>query len=314
MKLAVLMDKLDKIKAYKDSSVAMLKSAQQRGFECFFFTQDDLYIQNGEAFASSYKISVLDESIISWASVDRVGDISLVNFDIILVRLDPPFNMEYLYTLQILELAKLRGVLVANRPSSLCMLGEKMYTTHFSSLCPPTLVSASRDKLKAFWQQYQDVIFKPLDAMGGRNIFHVNAEGANLSVILDFLTSNQQTMIMAQQYIPEITTGGDKRILLINGKPIPYALARMPAKGDFRGNLDAGASGRVVELTTRDYAICDKISQSLQDMGLYFVGIDVIGDYLTEINITSPTCIVEITQATGIDISGEYIDFLAQIR
>lgn len=310
MRLAVFMDPIEHIKAYKDSSVAMLKSAQEQGIECYFFTPKDLYTSAKGAVAKIQKITILDENAEVWAEVSDAGRENLNFFDIILVRLDPPFDMQYIYALQLLALAEKDGVLVANKPSSLCNLGEKTYTLEFSQCAPPTLVSANINELKAFWDEHRDVIYKPLDVMGGRGIFHIDNSRQNLSGALELLTHDESTMIMAQRYIPEIMTKGDKRVLLINGEPIPYALARMPAEGDFRGNLNAGSTGIVTELTENEYRICKEIAPSLRDRGLYFVGIDIIGEYLTEINITSPTCIREINRETGLDIAGDYIQFL----
>lgn len=310
MRLAVFMDPISTIQAYKDSSVAMLKSAEQQGLECYFFTPHDLYARDGEPFANTKSIKILDENTQNWAEVADVGPKKLNYFDIILVRLDPPFDMQYIYALQLLALAEEAGVLVANKPSSLCNLGEKTYTLNFPECAPPTIVTSNLKELKSFWEEYRDVIYKPLDSMGGRGIFHVDSSGQNLSGVLEVLTLEGQKMIMAQRYIPEIITHGDKRVLLINGEPIPYALARIPAAGDFRGNLHAGGTGIVTPLTANENKICASISKSLQNLGLYFVGIDIIGGYLTEINITSPTCIKEINQETGLDIAGDYIKFL----
>lgn len=310
MNLAIFMDPLTKIKAYKDSSVAMLKSAEACGLNCYYFTPCDLYCTDAGPFAYVKQIKILDEYADNWAEVQDVGEKSLSFFDIILIRLDPPFNMQYIYALQVLELAEKSGVLVANRPSSVARFGEKTYTLHFKDCIRPSLVSSSIEKLKDFWKNHQDVVFKPLDAMGGQGVMRVDKTGQNLGAILELLTQDEQTMIMAQKYIPEILTKGDKRILLINGEPVPYALARMPKAGEFRGNLRAGGTGIVVPLEDNDYKICEKISDNLRNNGLYFVGIDVIGDYLTEINITSPTCIKEINKETNLDIATDYIKFL----
>lgn len=310
MRLAVFMDPLHTIQAHKDSSVAMLKSAEQQGLECYFFTPDDLYAKGEKAFARVKAIKILDENMRNWADVRDVGLRDLNDFDIILVRLDPPFDMQYIYALQLLALAEKAGVLVANKPSSLCTLGEKTYTLNFPECVPPTIVTANVEELKSFWEEHKNVIYKPLDSMGGRGIFHIDSSGQNLAGVLEVLTLESHKMIMAQRYIPEIITGGDKRVLLINGAPIPYALARIPASGDFRGNLRAGGKGVVMPLTDDEYRICQHISASLKSFGLYFVGIDIIGGYLTEINITSPTCIKEINQETGLDIAGDYIRFL----
>ena len=314
MKLAVLMDPVSQIKAYKDSTVAMIKSAEAMGWSCVYFTLQDMYCLKGQAYARVSSIQVIDDTKKDWALVKPLGEAPLHEFDIILMRKDPPFTMEYIYATYALELAERQGVLVANKPQSLRDANEKFFTLSFPQCCPLTLVSKDIERLRDFWQKEKNVIFKPLEGMGGASIFHVNEEGYNLSVILEILTQNQTVSIMAQQYIPEIKKTGDKRILLINGEPVPYALARIPAKGELRGNLARGAEGKVVALTKRDRFLCQQLSPTLQKMGLYFVGIDVIGDYLTEINVTSPTCIREISAETNLDIAGDYLRSLAQVR
>jgi glutathione synthase len=314
MKLAVLLDPLVRLKPYKDTSIAMIKSAQQMGWDCVYFTQKDLYCREGHAYARVYSIRIGDEHHSDWAISKDLGEKPLSDFDIILMRKDPPFDMEYIYTTYALELAERDGVLVANKPQSLRDANEKFFTLNFPQCTPTTLVSREISKLKEFWHTHQNVIFKPLEGMGGSAVFHVDQRGGNLSVILEVLTKSQTISIMAQHYIPEIASKGDKRILLINGQPVPYALARIPAKGELRGNLAAGARGEVVSLTERDHWICSEIAPTLQAKGLYFVGIDVIGDYLTEINVTSPTCLREIEAETKLDIAGDYLKNLEKIR
>lgn len=314
MKIAVLMDPLSYIKPYKDTTVAMIQSANQLGWLCVYFTQKDLYCREGKAYANVHEIYTGDEHQLNWAKTKPLGEKPLSDFDIVLMRKDPPFDMEYIYTTYALELAEQEGVLVANKPHSLRDANEKFFTLNFPQCCPDTLVSMDIERLKAFWAKHRNVIFKPLAGMGGSSVFHVDEEGRNLSVILEVLTKGQSLTIMAQQYIPQIATLGDKRILLINGEPIPYALARIPAKGELRGNLAAGATGTVVAITDRDRWICEQIAPVLKTKGLYFVGIDVIGDYLTEINVTSPTCAREISAETGLDITGDYLRCLAGLR
>lgn len=313
MKLAILMDPLSALKPYKDSTVAMIKSAQLMGWGCFYFTQNDLFCRQGKAYANVSSIVVLDENQPNWASTTALGELPLTTFDIVLMRKDPPFDLEYIYATYALELAEREGVLIANKPQSLRDSNEKFFTLSFPQCCPPTLVTREIHRLRQFWEQHRNVIFKPLEGMGGNAVFHVDDDARNLSVILEVLTHGQRVSVMAQHYIPEISTLGDKRILLINGEPIPYALARIPAPGELRGNLAAGARGEVVEINERDRWICSQIAPTLQAKGLYFVGIDVIGDYLTEINVTSPTCIREITAVTGLDIAGDYLRCLASI-
>lgn len=313
MKLAILMDPLHTLKPYKDSTVAMIKSAQKLGWSCAYFTQADLFCREGHAYANVYSIKVGDETSINWATVKPMGEKPLTAFDIILMRKDPPFDMEYIYATYALELAEKEGVLVANKPQSLRDANEKFFTLNFPQCCPTTLVSRDTHHLREFWKEHKNVIFKPLEGMGGRAVFHVNDDARNLSVILEVLTHGQAVSIMAQNYIPEISTLGDKRILLINGEPVPFALARIPASGELRGNLAAGAKGKVVPITERDRWICAEIAPTLKAKGLYFVGIDVIGDYLTEINVTSPTCIREIAGETGLDIATDYLNCLATV-
>lgn len=314
MKLAVFMDPLHTLKPYKDSSIAMIQSAQSVGWSCAYFTKKDVFCREGRAFANVSSIRITDTNSADWAETSPLGEKSLADFDIILMRKDPPFDMEYIYATYALELAEREGVLVANKPQSLRDANEKFFTLNFPQCCPPTLVTSDRDRLRSFWKEHQDVIFKPLEGMGGSAVFHVSADSRNLSVILEVLTHGSTVSIMAQQYIPEISTMGDKRILVINGKPVPYALARIPAKGELRGNLAAGAKGKVVPITDRDRWLCEQLASTLQAKGLYFVGMDVIGDYVTEINVTSPTCIKEIEAETGLDIAGEYLNALAFLR
>jgi glutathione synthase len=313
MKLAILMDPLHTLKPYKDSTVAMIKSAQALGWSCAYFTQADLFCREGHAYANVSSIKVEDDTAINWAAVKPMGEKPLTAFDIILMRKDPPFDMEYIYATYALELAEKEGVLVANKPQSLRDANEKFFTLNFPQCCPSTLVSRDIQHLREFWKEHKNVIFKPLEGMGGRAVFHVNDDARNLSVILEVLTHGQTVSIMAQNYIPEISTLGDKRILLINGEPVPFALARIPAPGELRGNLAAGALGKVVPITDRDRWICAEIAPTLKAKGLYFVGIDVIGDYLTEINVTSPTCIREIAGETGLDIAADYLNCLATV-
>ena len=313
MKLAILMDPLHTIKPYKDSTVAMIKSAQTMDWSCAYFTPSDMFCADGQVYANLQSVSVIDETREDWAKVTPMGEKLLTEFDIILMRKDPPFNLEYIYATYALELAERAGVIVANKPQSLRDANEKFFTLNFPTCCPKTLVSRDIQRLRMFWKTHQNVIYKPLEGMGGRSVFHVDEVGRNLSVILEELTHGQTTSIMAQEYIPDISTLGDKRILLINGEPIPYALARIPLQGELRGNLAAGAEGQVVAINDRDRWICSQIASTLKSKGLYFVGIDVIGDYLTEINVTSPTCIREIAAETGLDIAGNYLRFLATL-
>ena len=313
MKLGILMDPLSVIKPHKDSTVAMMLAAQKMGWSCAYFTLQDVYSTNGHAYANCHAIAVDDNQTTDWASTKPLGDLPLTAFDIILMRKDPPFDMEYIYATYALELAERDGVLIANRPQSLRDANEKFFTFTVPQCCPKTLVSRDIKRLRAFWETHRHVIFKPLEGMGGRAVFHVDKNAHNLSVILEVLTEGQTVSIMAQQYIPEISTLGDKRILLIHGEPVPYALARIPQPGELRGNLAAGGVGHVVPITQRDRWIAAELAPILREKGLYFVGIDVIGDYLTEINVTSPTCLREIVAETGLDIAGDYLRLLQKL-
>ncbi len=306
-KLAILMDPISRIQVYKDSTVAMIKAAQAMGWPVAYFTPADIFCRDGDVYATMHSIKIGDETSTDWATVSNLGDKPLAAFDIILMRKDPPFDIEYIYATYALELAEKKGSLIANKPQSLRDANEKFFTLHFPQCCPETLVTRDTDRLRAFWQKHKNVIFKPLEGMGGKSVFHVDEQGKNLSVILEVLSQSEAVTIMAQTYIPEIVSTGDKRILLINGEPVPYALARIPAKGELRGNLAAGAKGEVVVLTDRDRWICQQLGPVLKEKGLYFVGLDVIGDYLTEINVTSPTCIREIEAVSGLDIAGDYL-------
>lgn len=311
MKLAVMMDSPEGLKPYKDTTIAMIESAHELGWSCVYFTTADLFCIEGKAFARMHEIQVGNVHGANWLTTKDLGEYPLSEFDIILMRKDPPFDLEYIYATYALELAEKTGVLVANKPQSLRDANEKFFSLHFPQCGPLTLVSKDIIRLKTFWKTHQNVIYKPLEGMGGTSVFHVHEDGENLSVILEVLTKNQTTSIMAQRYIPDIVTKGDKRILLINGEPVSHALARIPQKGELRGNLAAGARGEVVPITERDKWIGQQIGPTLKKKGLYFVGIDVIGDYLTEINVTSPTCAREIMNETGIDITGEYLRCLA---
>ncbi len=307
MKVAIVMDPPAQIKPYKDSTVAMILAAQSLGWTVHFLTLPDLYSHQGQAFGRMSSIKVVNDMVIDWADIQLVGDTPLTDYDIVLMRKDPPFNLEYIYATYTLELAEKAGVLVANKPQSLRDANEKYFTSHFPHCCPETLVTQDTARLTQFWQEHKKVIFKPLEGMGGSSVYYVDEKGQNLPVILENLTQYQQKNIMAQKFIPEIYQTGDKRVLLIDGKPVPYTLARIPAKGDMRGNLAAGAKGVVQPLSERDYWIAKQVGPTLKEKGLYFVGIDIIGDYLTEINVTSPTCIREIEAETGLSIAHDLL-------
>ena len=308
VKLGIVMDPIDSIKAHKDSSLAMLLEAQARGWELYYFEQKDLYIYQGVAHGCYQSLRVCDDTQ-HWYTFNDSGELPLAELDVILMRKDPPYDMEYLYTTQLLELAEQQGVLVVNKPQSLRDANEKLFATHFPDLMTPTLVSRRSSQLSAFVEEHKQVIFKPLDGMGGTAIFHAKQGDPNISVIIETLTQYGQNYIMAQRFIKEIKSG-DKRILMIDGEPVPYGLARIPADGEIRGNLAAGGRGVVVPLNERDHLICERLAPTLRAKGLLFVGIDVIGDYLTEINITSPTCIREIESGSDAQVTRQLFDCL----
>lgn len=300
--LAVVMDPIDGINFYKDTTLALLLAAQQQGFELWYAQLQDLYAQNGSAYGSLRQLQVFQDAN-QWYQLGERREIPLGNINAILMRKDPPFDNQYIYATYILEQAQQQGALVVNDPRSLRDCNEKFFATHFPACCPPHLVSRDIARLRAFHAEHQDVIFKPLDGMGGSRIFRAKADDPNVSVILESLTQDGGEFIMAQRYIPEISQG-DKRILVVDGEAVPYALARIPAQGETRGNLAAGGKGVPVPLTERDHWIVQQVAPSLKEKGLLFVGLDVIGDYLTEINVTSPTCAREINKVYPTDIGG----------
>ncbi len=312
LKLAVIMDAIEDIHFQKDTSLALLYAAQQKGLQIFYLQTADLYIHKGQASAYMYPLEV-SMNPDNWFCLGEVQQQPLATLDIIIMRKDPPFDSEFLYATHILSMAEKAGVLVANKPQSLRDCNEKLFATEFAELMAPTLVSAKAAQLKAFYKDYKDIIFKPLDGMGGASIFRCKPDDANLNVIIETLTEQGQKHIMAQQFLPAISQG-DKRILLINGEPIPYCLARIPAQGETRGNLAAGGRGETQPLTDSNRALAAKIAPSLKQRGLYFVGLDVIGEKVTEINVTSPTCVREISRDSGLDVAGMLIDELIQIR
>jgi len=314
-KLGIVMDPLSSIKIKKDSSFAMMLAAQKSGWEIHTIYQADLYTENEKPRAHS-RITRVDDNPEHWFDIHSEQDIDLSSLDAILMRKDPPFDIEYITSTYILELAERLGTLVVNKPASLRDNNEKMFITLFPQCCTPFLVSRSSKRLRnfvtaRFEAEQQDVILKPLDGMGGASIYRVNPQDPNLSVILETLSENDSRTVMAQQFIPEIIHG-DKRVLLIDGEAVPYALARVPASGETRGNLAAGGTGVGVALNERDHWICQQVGPVLKQQGILFAGIDIIGDYLTEINITSPTCIRELDQIYSLDIAGDLMSCIEQ--
>lgn len=310
VKLGVVMDPIESITVKKDTTLAMLLAAEKRGWVIHYMQQSELYMDQGSPRSTMRTLSVMDDPS-HWFELGSETDKALAELDVILMRKDPPFNLDYIYSTYLLEQAQREGTLIVNDPQSLRDCNEKLFATQFPQCCPPVLVSATENKLKEFHDQHEDVIYKPLDGMGGTSIFRAKKDDSNLSVIIETLTDGGVRQIMAQKYIPEITEG-DKRILLIDGKPVDYCLARVPAIGETRGNLAAGGSGIARELTDRDRWICDQVSPVLNEKGLLFVGLDVIGDFLTEINVTSPTCVREIDRAQNLDIAGDLMDCIQQ--
>ena len=306
LRLGIIMDPIEHIKIVKDSSFAMMLAAQKRGWALHYMNQHQLYSDSGSTRASTQLLQVQDDPK-SWFSVLSEQDIALDELDAILMRKDPPLDIEYITTTWLLDSVERAGTLVVNKPASLRDANEKLFITLFPQCCVPVLVSSDTARIRHFVAKHHDVILKPLDSMGGYSIFRVQPDSQNLSVILELMTRGGNKTIMAQRYIPEISQG-DKRILLIDGDPVPYALARIPAAGETRGNLVAGASGVGVPLTDRDRWICEQVSPVLRKMGILFAGLDVIGDYLTEINITSPTCIRELDQQYQLDIAGQLME------
>ncbi|WOE30955.1 MULTISPECIES: glutathione synthase [unclassified Acinetobacter] len=312
MRILVVMDPIEQVNLKKDSTMAMLWAASRRGHELGYALQQDLYIDQGKAFALTAALQVFEDPAHYYALAERKKE-SLATYDVILMRKDPPFDMNFIYSTYILEQAEREGVWIINKPQSLRDCNEKLFATQFPELQVPTLVSSQHVLIREFIDQHQDVIVKPLDGMGGMGIFRLTATGANIGSTLEMLTQMGQQPIMAQRYIPEIVDG-DKRILMINGEAVPYCLARIPQQGETRGNLAAGGRGEARPLTEKDQAIAAKIGPFLREKGLVFVGLDVIGDYVTEINVTSPTCIREIDAQFGTSIADRLFDVLEQGR
>lgn len=310
--IGIVMDPIESITPYKDSSLAMMLAAQNKGWQLHYIQQSGLYLKDNSIKADFNPIKVFDDNN-HWFELGDLATMDAADLDVILMRIDPPFDMEYIYTTYMLETAEQHGSLIVNKPASLRDANEKLFATHFPQCCTDVLVSRDPDKLRQFVTQFKDVILKPLDGMGGQSIFRVSPTDANLSVILETMVNYGQHTIMAQKFIPEITQG-DKRILMVNGDAIGYTLARIPAKGETRGNLAAGGSGNAMPITEREQWIADQVGPTLRKMGILFAGLDVIGDYLTEINVTSPTCIREIDKQFNLDIAGQLMDCIEAIK
>ena len=306
MKLAFILDPLDDIKTYKDSSYAMMQEAARRGHELFVLQQEDILCRNGVVSGRAAAIQLTGAKT-DWYALEARREVPLAAFGALLMRKDPPFDMEYVYSTYLLELAEGQGARVINRPRALRDYNEKFSITRFVSLTVPTLVTRLESELRAFLEAQADVVLKPLDGMGGASVFRLQRQDPNIGVVIETLTHYGRRTIMAQRYIPDIVDG-DKRILLIDGEPVPYALARIPKAGETRGNLAAGARGVVRELSARDREIAQTVGRVLAREGMLLIGLDVIGDYLTEINVTSPTGMREIMDQSGFDVAGMMID------
>ena len=306
LKIGIVMDPIGSITPKKDSSLAMLLEASRRDAEIHYFEQQDLRMLSGKAIGRSTLLTVRDDND-DWFDFGEQRDIELGDLDVILMRKDPPFNMEYVYTTYILDRAELAGALIVNAPQALRDMNEKAYTAWFPDCTPLTLVTRSMEQMKAFLAEHGRIVVKPLDGMGGRSIFVIQKGDNNANVIFETLTDYGRQFAMAQVYIPEITLG-DKRILLIDGEPVPYALARIPTGDDNRGNIVAGATTKGQELSDADKRICAEVGPVLREQGVLFAGIDVIGDYMTEVNVTSPTGIRELDRQFDLNIAGLMFD------
>ena len=311
MKTGVVMDPIEGIKAYKDSTFAMLLEAQRRGHALYYMEPGDLFAKDGRVFAGMQQLEVRDNTT-DWFSLTPLGSMPLDELNVVLMRRDPPFDMDYIYTTYMLELAEKAGTLIINRPQSLRDANEKFFINSFPQCCVPMIISSSSSLIREFVSTQGRCVVKPLDGMGGESIFQVSDTDMNLNVILETITRHNSRPVMAQKYIDEISQG-DKRILVINGEPVPYALARFASEGDFRGNLAKGGSSKGVPLSERDRWICSQVAPELKKRGILFAGLDVIGDWLSEVNVTSPTGIRELDEEFGLNIAGLLFDSIEEI-
>jgi len=309
-KLAVIMDPIESINPHKDSTLALLLEAQHRGWGVYYGGLCDIWLRDGQAFGRLSTLQVADDSE-RWFDTGDVAVTPLAEMDVILMRKDPPFDMEYIFATYVLERAEDHGAVVVNQPQGLRDANEKAYLAWFPDCAPPTLISSSPEEMRAFIEDHRKVVVKPLDLMGGRSVFVTDADDGNHNVILESITNQGTRYAMVQKYLPEIVSSGDKRIILIDGQAIPMALARIPSPGDHRGNMVAGARIEVRPLTDREMWICEQIGPVLRDKGLLFTGIDVIGDFMTELNVTSPTGIRELERASDVQITKQMFDAIA---
>ncbi len=308
-RFAVLMDPIGQINPAKDSTLAMMLAAQRKGIELFWFGQGDLAARDGQSLARLRPVSVSDHPT-HWYQEGPPAEIALSEVDCVLMRKDPPFDIEYVYTTYLLERAEAAGTLVVNRPQGLRDMNEKVFTAWFPECCAPTLITRDMAAMAAFMAEHGRIVCKPLHGMGGRSIFALEPGDKNARVVFETLTEYGQRYAIVQRYLPEIVTTGDSRVLLVDGEPVPYALARIPAADDNRGNLAAGAKGVGRPLNDRDRWLCSRIGPVLRERGMLFVGLDVIGGFVTEINVTSPTGIRELDQQFGLDIGGQLVEAL----
>ena len=309
LKVGIVMDPIESITPYKDSSLAMLLEAERRGAEIHYFQQQDLSLLSGKALGRSQRLNVRDDND-DWYDLGDAADIELGSLDAILMRKDPPFDMEYVYTTYILDRAREAGALIINHPQALRDMNEKAYTAWFPECTPVTLITRSMAEMREFLAEHGKIVAKPLDGMGGKSIFAIEKGDKNANVIFETLTDDGRKFAMAQVFVPEIKDG-DKRILLIDGEPVPFSLARIPSGDDHRGNLVMGAKGVGQALSDADRDICKRVGPVLRDAGVLFAGIDVIGDYLTEVNVTSPTGIRELDKQFDLNIAGQLFDAIA---
>jgi glutathione synthase len=308
MRIAIILDPIEQIKTYKDSTFAIMREATARGHALHVMEQADVVLREGRVIGHARKLDMIDDAL-SWYSVEDPVTTPLTEFDAVLMRKDPPFDMEYVFSTYLLELAEEQGAHILNKPASIRDYNEKLSIAKFPQFMSPTLVTRNAELIRTFIAGQKDVVVKPLDAMGGASVFRVREDDVNLNVILETMTQLGTRTIMAQRFIPEIVLG-DKRILIIDGEAVPYALARIPRAGETRGNLAAGGKGVAQPLSPRDREIAETLGPSLKRAGLFLVGLDVIGDYLTEINVTSPTGMQEIAAQTGFDVAGMFVDAL----
>jgi glutathione synthase len=312
MKIAFICDPLSGFKIYKDSTYAMMQEAARRGHELFVFGHDDIIFDGKAVLAQVAQLSLVENSD-DWYELAEPVLLSLSTFDVVIERTDPPFNMEYIYATYLLELAERQGARIVNRPEAIRNHNEKLAITHFPQLIAPTLVTSNDKLIRAFHAEHKDIILKPLDGMGGAGIFRVAADGLNLGALIESMTLHGKQTIMVQRTIPEIKEG-DRRVLLIGGQVVPYCLARIPQGGEVRGNLAAGGLGVTMPISAREREIGETLAPVLFARGLMLVGLDVIGNYLTEINVTSPTCFQEIKQQTGFDVAAMFIDAIEKTQ